>query len=176
MTQQPCRLLKSRGRHARPNCIPASAVTATNWFRRARHSATADTDPKTRANHSTHGRSRSRLFSNISPARRANWHRASSREVTNRKEYSGPGFRDRIVISCTRRRGNRSATRDRHCQGLLFPKISMLPGIPGEDPAWCRMPVGDSVQYPRRFSEKCRRSTGNTSCPRCNIARALKPR
>src|SRR6202043_3229926 len=65
MTQQPRRPSKSRGLNVWPNCIPASAATAMNSFRRARHSTTADTDPKTRPSHSTHGQSRSRLFSNV---------------------------------------------------------------------------------------------------------------
>jgi hypothetical protein len=44
---------------------------------------------------------------NVSPGRRANWHRASPREVTNRKECATdwPGFRVRIMISRRRLRG-----------------------------------------------------------------------
>jgi len=44
---------------------------------------------------------------NVSPGRRANWHRASPREVTNRKECAmdWPGFLVRIMISRRRLRG-----------------------------------------------------------------------
>jgi hypothetical protein len=46
-----------------------------------------------------------------------------------------PAFVTELWISWSRLRGNRKATRGRHQQGLLFPKISMLPNPTGEDPA-----------------------------------------
>ena len=46
-----------------------------------------------------------------------------------------PAFVTELWISWSRLRGNRKATRGRHQQGLLFPKISMLPKPTGEDPA-----------------------------------------
>jgi hypothetical protein len=76
---------------------------------------------------------------NVSPGRRANWHRASPREVTNRKECATdwPGFRVRIMISRRRLRGITSRACVVIVRDFLFPKISIAPGIsrrrPGVD-------------------------------------------
>lgn len=96
-TRQTCRTSKFRARHGLPGSAPAFAASAMNSFRRGPHAATAHTDPKIPPNFRAHGRSCS------APAfdrRRARWHSALAREVTNRRECPGPGFRDWNMISC----------------------------------------------------------------------------